>query len=148
MCYVFGHLPLYCFPRVILVDTIVCPEQVRKESGMIKSKKELRELRNELELLTDFIRKMERRELPYFYRYFDTMKNNIEIFLCIGCDDIDDIVLVLERDWEASHTVILGVQNYDPHENNPDIDPQLCLCFFRLIRKVGEYFDNRTEYYA
>ena len=63
MCYVFGHLPLYCFLRVILVDTIVCPEQVRKESGMIKSKKELRELRKELALLTEFMGTRERRVL-------------------------------------------------------------------------------------
>ena len=38
-------------------------------------------------------------------KYFciDAMKNNIEIFLCIGSTDIEDLYIVLERDWKASH---------------------------------------------
>ena len=46
-------------------------------------KGELGDLRDELVRLTDFIRIMETDELPYFYRCFDAMKNNIEI-CCAG----------------------------------------------------------------
>ena len=61
-------------------------------------KEELRNLRDELEELLNFIREMERGELPYFYRYFHTMKSNIEMFFCIGCDDIADFF----RCWNAT----------------------------------------------
>ena len=60
-------------------------------------REELKNLRDALVNLMDFIDVVEQGELPEFYRYFDTMKNNIEIFICIGCDDTEDIVPVLER---------------------------------------------------
>ena len=103
-------------------------------------REELVNLRDALEKLMDFITVMEQGELPDFYRYFDTMKNNIEIFICISCDDMEDIVPVLERDWKASHTMFIGVQDYDIRANNPDADPRLCLCFARLLSNVGKYF--------
>ncbi len=103
-------------------------------------REELGKLRDELEKLTQFIALVERGRLPEFYRYFDAMKNNIEIFICIGCDNTEDIVPVLERDWEASHTMFIGVQDYDVRENNPDADPALCLHFARLLSNVGKYF--------
>ena len=90
---------------------------------MIKGNKDLWELRDQLELLTDSIREIEGKNLPYFYRCFDTMKNNIEIFLHVGCDDIALLLPVLERDWQASHKKLIGVQYYDPHEKHPDADP-------------------------
>ena len=105
---------------------------------MIIKKMRLKKLRDELERLTDFIG----RNLPYFYRHFDTMKNNIDLFLCIGDDDIDRLHLVLERDWKASHTTLLGVQEYDLRENNPDIDPRMCFYFARLVSEVGKYFEQ------
>ena len=103
-------------------------------------KEELKNLRDELEKLTDFIVMMEKGELPYFYRYFDTMKNNIEIFICVGSGDTKDIAPILERDWKASHAMFIGVQDYDLRENHPDADPILCLYFARLLSNVEKYF--------
>ena len=105
-------------------------------------KEELRNLRDELEELLNFIREMERGELPYFYRYFHTMKSNIEMFFCIGCDDIADFFPVLERDWKASHMLFIGVQDYDLRKEHPEADPMLCLYFARLVAEVGKYFER------
>lgn len=105
-------------------------------------KGELSDLRDELVRLTDFIRIMETDELPYFYRCFDAMKNNIEIFLCIGSSDIEDLYVVLERDWKASHMMFIGVQDYDLREQHPNIDPMMCLYFARLLAEVGKYFER------
>lgn len=112
-------------------------------------REELRDLRDELERLMDFIRGMESGELPYFYRYFDTMKSNIEMFFCIGCTDIADFFPVLERDWKASHTMFIGVQDYDLRKEHPEADPMLCLYFARLLAEVGKYFERgRAEFVA
>ena len=105
-------------------------------------REELEDLREGLERLTDFIRNMEQGELPYFYRYFHTMKSNIEMFFCIGCDDIADFFPVLERDWKASHMMFIGVQDYDLRKEHPDIDPMVCLHFARLLAEVGKYFER------
>ncbi len=63
--------------------------------------------------MTHFIRVMEGVKLPDFYRYFDAMKNNINIFFYAGCEDIEDFFPILQRDPKASHTMFIGVQNYD-----------------------------------
>ena len=107
-------------------------------------REELEDLREGLERLTDFIRNMEQGELPYFYRYFDTMKNNIEIFFWMDGEDIEDFLPVLERDWEASHTTVIGVQNYDIRKEHPDLDPVLCIYFAGLLLNVGRFFEYRT----
>ena len=111
---------------------------------MKTEREELEILREELEKLMDFIRNMEKGELPYFYRYFDTMKNNIEIFFRIGGEDTEDIIPVLERDWKASHTMFIGVQNYDIRKEHPDLDPVLSLYFAGLLSDVGRFFECRS----
>ena len=110
---------------------------------MRRNREELEDLREELEKLMDFIRNMETGDLPYFYRYFDTMKNNIEIFCRVGEEDTEDIIPILERDWEASHTILIGVQNYDIRKEHPDVDPVLCLHFAKLLSNVGRFFEYR-----
>ena len=105
-------------------------------------RKELRDLREGLEKLTGLIRSMERGELPYFYHCFDAMKNNIEIFFRMDCDDIGDLLPVLERDWKASHMMFIGVQHYDIRKEHPDSDPVMCLYFARLLAGVGKYFER------
>lgn len=112
---------------------------------MRKEREELEDLRDELEKLMDFVRNMENGNLPYFYRYFDAMKNNIEIFFRIGEEDTEDIIPVLERDWKASHTILIGVQNYDIRKEHPDIDPVLCLYFARLLSDIGRFFEYRGK---
>lgn len=105
-------------------------------------KEELCDLKQELERLMNFIRSMEIGELPYFYRYFDTMKTNIDLFFYIGGEDIAHLFSVLERDWKASHTMFIGVQDYDLREIHPGIDPAVCLYFARLLAEVGKYFER------
>lgn len=115
---------------------------------MIIGKEELRNLRDELGELLDFIRGIEHGELPYFYRYFSTMKANIEMFFCIGCDDIADFFPVLERDWKASHMMFIGVQDYDLRKEHPEADPMLCIYFARLLAEVGKYFERGKAEFA
>ena len=110
-------------------------------------REELKDLRDELVSMMYFIREMECGELPYFYRFFDTMKSNIEMFFCIGCDDIADFFPVLERDWKASHMMFIGVQEYDLRKEHPGIDPMVCIYFARLLADVGKYFERgRAEF--
>ena len=103
-------------------------------------REELDQLRDELAQLTELTEQEMCGSLPHFYRHFDTMKNNIEIFICVGSDDTEDIVSILERDWKASHAMLIGVQDYDVRESHPDADPILCLYFAKLLSNIGRYF--------
>lgn len=103
--------------------------------------KELMDMRDDLEKLTKFIYRVEQDELPYFYYCFDTMKNNIELYFFVGCGDIGGLIPLLERDWKASHRLLIGVQNYNLRSKHPDIDPALCIYFANLLAGVGKYFE-------
>ena len=141
-CNDFGHF-MYVGPGcAILNETQWCFPDRREEKNMKIGMEELEDLRDGLERLMEFIRGMEQGELPYFYRYFSTMKSNIEMFFCIGCEDIADFFPVLERDWKASHTMFIGVQDYDLRKEHPEADPMLCLYFARLLAEVGKYFER------
>lgn len=65
-----------------------------------------------------------------------------------GCEDIEDFFPILERDWKASHTMFIGVQNYDLRREHPDIDPTVCLYFARLLADVGKYFERGNVEFA
>ena len=131
-----------CPGCAILNETQWCFPDRREEKVMKIGMEELEDLRDGLERLLEFIRGMEQGELPYFYRYFSTMKSNIEMFFCIGCEDIADFFPVLERDWKASHMMFIGVQDYDLRKEHPEADPMLCLYFARLLAEVGKYFER------
>lgn len=112
---------------------------------MKKGREELKELRKVLERTTDFLRAIEQKELPHFYRYFDTMKNNIDIFIRLGDEDFEKIFPILERDWKASHALFIGVQNYDIRKEHPGADPVLCIYFAGLLSSIGKFFEpNET----
>ena len=104
-------------------------------------REELRDLCGYLERLTELIRGMEHGELPYFYHCFDTMKNNIELFFYVG-EDTDEIFPVLERDWNDSHRMFIGVQSYDIRKEHPDLDLSFCFYFASLLAGVGRYFEQ------
>ena len=108
-------------------------------------REELEDLKEGLEKLTHFIRVMEGVKLPDFYRYFDAMKNNINIFFYAGCEDIEQTKAAFGK---ASHTMFIGVQNYDLRREHPDIDPTVCLYFARLLADVGKYFERGNVEFA
>ena len=60
----------------------------------------------------------------------------------------EDFFPILERDWKASHTMFIGVQNYDLRREHPDIDPTVCLYFARLLADVGKYFERGNVEFA
>lgn len=108
-------------------------------------KEELKKLQWDLEMLTEFIRNVEKGDLPYFYYRFDSMKNNINIYIIAGDEDIEHFLPVLERDWKASHMMFIGVQNYDIRKEHPDLDPSLYLYFAKLLAGVDSYFECRWK---
>lgn len=112
---------------------------------MRKSNEDLLRLKESLVNLLCFIDTIENGNVPDFYRYFDTMKHNIDIFFYTGSNDIEDFLPVLERDWDASHMVLLGVQYYDPRHSNPELDVLTCLQYAQLLADVERFFENAIE---
>ena len=106
-------------------------------------REELDQLRDELAQLTELTEQEMCGNLPHFYRHFDTMKNNIEIFIYAGEGDIDDFLPVLERDWRASHASLTGILEYDPGECHPKADPVSWIGFLELLSRVEKFCERR-----
>ena len=101
---------------------------------------ELKELKNVLQTFTEFVWEMEE-HLPYFYRFFDAMRYNIEIFLQVGEEDESQIQEILERDWSKAHAPLVGVQYYDLRESHPEAEIGTCIYFASLLTEIGRFFE-------
>lgn len=101
---------------------------------------ELKELKNVLQTFTEFVWEMEE-HLPYFYRFFDAMRYNIEIFLQVGEGDEEQIQEILERDWLNAHAPLVGVQFYDFQGAHPEAEAGTCVYYANLLSEIGHFFE-------
>ena len=101
---------------------------------------ELKELKDVLQAFTEFVWEMEE-YLPEFYHFFDTMRQNIEIFLRVGEEDEEQIHEILERDWEKAHAPLVGVQCYDFQGSHPEAEAGTCVYFANLLTEIGRFFE-------
>ena len=62
-------------------------------------RKNLEPLKDALEELADFARKMEPTEYAYFYRLMERMENNVEICILVRDDRLEKLEAILRRDW-------------------------------------------------
>ena len=62
-------------------------------------KKNLEPLKDALEELADFARKMAPTEYAYFYRLMERMENNVEICILVRDDRLEKLEAILRRDW-------------------------------------------------
>lgn len=62
-------------------------------------KNNLEPLKDALEELADFVRKMDPAEYSYFYRLVERMGNNIEICMLVREDRWEKLENILKRDW-------------------------------------------------
>lgn len=108
-------------------------------------REELNKLRDELAQLTELTEQEICGSLPHFYRHFDTMKNNIEIFIYAGEGDIDDFLPVLERDWRASHASLTGMLDCDQGECDMKMDPASWISCLELLLRVEKFFKQRKN---
>ncbi|MCB5608026.1 hypothetical protein LIQ11_20180, partial [[Ruminococcus] gnavus] len=62
-------------------------------------KKNLEPLKDPLEELAAFARKMEPTEYAYFYRLMERMEDNVEICILVRDDRLEKREAILRRDW-------------------------------------------------
>ena len=128
-----------------LIHPLPKQQDSRQNESVIMAKKnyetsELKELKDALQTFTEFVWEMEE-YLPEFYHFFDTMRQNIEIFLQVGGEDEEQIHEILERDWEKAHAPLVGVQCYDFQGSHPEAEAGTCVYFANLLTEIGRFFE-------
>lgn len=64
-------------------------------------KQNLAPLREALDELSDFVRKMDQTEYSYFYRQLERMGYNVEICILVRYDGWEQLEGILLRDWNS-----------------------------------------------
>ena len=100
---------------------------------------ELIPLRDALNALMKFVRELQWKEIPYFYRFLDYMKNNIEFCVCTHSDDLEHLEEILLRDWKKANNTYLGIPSYDFFENDDTDVTEMSCQYIALLSEVDRY---------
>lgn len=97
-------------------------------------------LRDALKELMLFLDKRQDCGVPYFYRYLDFMKNNIETCICTREDQGEGLIylrMLLQRDWDKANDEYLGIPSCMLFQEG---ERELFLQYLGLLDEVGSYF--------
>lgn len=115
--------------------------------------KELVKLRNSLDALMNGVKELHLEEKPYFYRFLDHMKNNIEICICMERahqmkkGDWDCLDEILRRDWEEANREDTGIPAYDRILSGQKWGKCLCgISYVGLLLEIDAYFYGEEEF--
>ena len=103
-------------------------------------REELSQLRETLEEMKDLLKRIQKEDRPYFYRFLDRMKNNIEIGLCLDVDHQIKLDEILLRDWIAANDAYTGIPDYYSSALNLKRNQAAREEFARLAVAIEEYF--------
>lgn len=108
-------------------------------------KEQLVPLRDALNNLIRFLQQWKDNSIPYFYRYLQYMKDNIEICMYTQ-DDWGDGLMYLEdilwRNWNEANDVFWGIHSCELFEEG---QRELFLQYLGLLEEVEQYFIFETE---
>lgn len=96
-------------------------------------------LQRALTTLLDFVKNVNRGELPYFYKFVKTMKNNVQICICVEYEGWEQLETILKRDWSAANHVFIGIPDYTIREENVEVKHNLDIRFLELISNINYY---------
>lgn len=103
------------------------------------TREELEPLRNLLEELSDFTRGLHIEEIPYFSRFIENMKNNLEICRLVQYEGWEQMNHLLRRDWLAANRTLIGIPDFDICVENPEEKEALHCRFFELVSEIEEH---------
>lgn len=95
-----------------------------------------------LDELLDFVHGLQVEEIPYFYKYIENMKNNLEICFLVHYEGWEQIELLLRRDWSAANHVLVGMPDFCISAEEPSQKAKLEYEFIRLTANVEKYFSR------
>lgn len=106
----------------------------------VPRKDELVLLRNALKEMLVFLEKNKKVKRPYFFRFLDAMKNNIEIGMYFKLEDTEGLGEVLVRDWSAANDKLTGIPDYCILLEAEEKNREEIAHFISLTEKVGKFF--------
>ncbi|MBU3875524.1 hypothetical protein HGO97_006835 [Faecalicatena sp. AGMB00832] len=109
------------------------------------TKEELEPLKNLLEELSVFVKELHIEEIPYFSRFIENMKNNLEICRLVHYEDWEQMNHLLKRDWSAANQTLIGIPDFDICVENPVEKEELNCRFLELVSGIESYLWKLKE---
>ena len=103
------------------------------------SRNDILDLLNELESFESFVKRMSPYNVPYFIRYIDRMRYNIQTYITIGSYEVDKISKTLQRDWKEAKEVFLETPGFYLDEVDDDREKENIFKFCRYVRVIDSY---------
>lgn len=103
-------------------------------------KEELVPLRDCLDELLDFIQELGMSNVPYFCKFVERMKDNLEICILVQYEGWERIEHILRRDWNAANHKLIGIPDFRICEECLSKKEQLDFQFIELTARIESYF--------
>lgn len=100
---------------------------------------DLKPLGKLLNELIDFIYGLQVEEIPYFFRFIENMKNNLDICLIVRYEGWEQMEYLLRRDWFAANNTLIGIPGFDIHASDAAEKEFLDCRFLELISGIEDY---------
>lgn len=107
-------------------------------------KNELVPLRDCLNELLDFFQELKIKETPYFLKYVERMKYNLEICIIVQYVEWEKIEQILKRDWKAANHRLIGIPGMLFCEEVFLKSSEQEIQFIELIARIEAYFRERN----
>lgn len=95
-----------------------------------------------LQELTEFICGLHVEEIPYFVKFIECMRYNLEICLLVQYEDWEQLDYILRRDWSAANHHLIGIPDFDIQVSDLDKKRKLECRFLELINNVEKYLSH------
>ena len=103
------------------------------------AKEELVPLTKCLDELLSFIRGLQVEEIPYFYRFLENMRYNLEICFLVQYEGWEQIEQILRRDWKAANHMLIGIPGFSICADSAFRKAELECRFIELIANIERY---------
>ena len=101
---------------------------------------ELLELRDAIAGLQEFVEYFTNMDYPHFYKFLDHMKNNIEIYTCLGEKDFETLEMLLIRDWSQANNSWTGLTSFEVAPEISEESIEIYYNYALLVKNVADYF--------
>ena len=106
------------------------------------SRKDILKLQHELNEFEFFVMERNPDKIPYFVRYIDRMRYNIETYITLGCLDAENIYRTLRRDWKEAKDVFFEIPDYAFDDMDEEEEKENIFRFFDYVRRIDSYIKN------
>ena len=97
----------------------------------------------ELKEFQTFIEDLRPGKVPYFVKYIDRMKYNIQTYITLGCFECENVCKTLKRDWNEAKKVFLETPGF--YIQDEEYEKELTFRFFEYVRDIDSYVKEEKK---